>query len=71
MKFSKEEKWQVSIELEEELLAADPAQQEPLKSEIVTALERGWQHYLEHPETAVSPEKLSRRMKAQRKGQGQ
>ena len=66
MAFSREEKWQVMIELEQELTAGDPTMKEPLKSEIVAELERRWQHYLAHPETAVSWEEASRRMKAQR-----
>lgn len=66
-KFSKEEKWQLVVELQDELLADDPTEQEPLKSEIVAELERRHQHYLEHPETAVPWEEVSRRMRAQKK----
>lgn len=66
MSFSKEEKWQIFDELQEELMADDPTTQEPLKSEIVAELERRHQHYLAHPETAIPWEEVSRRMKAQR-----
>ena len=43
-----------------------PVVQEPLKSEIVAELERRYQHYLAHPETAVPWEEVSRRMKERR-----
>ena len=66
MNFSTEEKWQIFDELQEELLADDPTMHEPLKSEIVAELERRYQHYLAHPETAVPWEEVSRRMKARR-----
>jgi putative addiction module component (TIGR02574 family) len=63
---TKDEKWQLMVELEEELMADDPTMQEPLASEIVAELERRHQHYLEHPETAVPWEEVSRRMRALR-----
>ncbi len=62
MSFSKEEKWQVFEELQEELLADDPTMHEPMKSEIVAALERRWQHYLAHPESAMTLDEARRRM---------
>ncbi len=62
MSFSKEEKWQVFGELQEELLADDSTMHEPLKSEIVAELERRWQHYLTHPESAMTLDEARRRM---------
>lgn len=66
MSFSKEEKWQVVVELQEELLADDPTMQEPLKSEIVRYLNEQIEYYMAHPETAVTPEQLSEKMRAQK-----
>jgi hypothetical protein len=66
-KFSKEEKWQLMVELEEELLGDDPTEQEPLKSEISEALERGRQHYLAHPESAMTLGQLTERIRSLKK----
>jgi hypothetical protein len=62
LSFSKEEKWQVFEELREELLADDPTLHEPFKSEIVAELEQRWQHYLAHPESAMTLDEARRRM---------
>ncbi len=67
-KLTREQKWQLVDELQDQLLADDPTEQEPLKSEIIAEFDRRYQHYLEHPETAVPWDEVSRRMKAQRKG---
>jgi hypothetical protein len=67
MKFSVEEKWQVMVELEEELMTNDPTSQDPLKSEITAELERGWKHYLEHPESAVTLDELSQKVRLLKK----
>ena len=65
--FTADEKWQLVDELEQELTADDPTMQEPLKSEIFAELERRWQHYLEHPESAMTLDEARRRMFASRK----
>ena len=65
--FSMEEKWQLVDELQEELLMNDPTMQEPLKSEIVAALERSRENYLDHPESAISLEELTRRIRSLKK----
>jgi putative addiction module component (TIGR02574 family) len=67
LSFTNEEKWQLIDELQDELLADDPTMQEPLKGEIIAELERRYQHYLAHPESAVPWEEVSRKMKAQRR----
>ncbi|MBX7209000.1 MAG: addiction module protein [Verrucomicrobiaceae bacterium] len=65
--FTKEEKRQLVAELQEELDDDDdPTMQEPLKSEILAELERRYQHYLAHPETAMTVEESRRRMRASR-----
>jgi hypothetical protein len=58
-----DEKWQLMAELEDEVMAGDPTEQEPFKSEIVHLLETRYQHYLSHPETASSWEDVSKRMR--------
>lgn len=65
--FSKEEKWQLMVELNQELMADDPTEQEPFKSELVQVLEERYQHYLAHPETASTWAEVSQKMRAQRK----
>ena len=65
--FSMEEKWQLVDELQEELLMNDPTMQEPLKGEIVATLERSRQHYLDHPESAISLEELTGRIRSLKK----
>jgi hypothetical protein len=65
--FSVEEKWQLVDELQEELLMNDPTMQEPLKSEIVAALERSRRHYLDHPESAISLGELTGRIRSLKK----
>lgn len=65
--FTREEKWQLVDELEQELTSDDPTMQEPLKSVIFAELERRWQHYQKHPESAMTLDEARRRMFASRK----
>lgn len=67
MSISAHERWQVVNELQEGLLAEYSTEKEPLKSEIVAALERSLEHYHQHPESAISLDELTRRIKAQDK----
>jgi hypothetical protein len=67
LNFSKEEKWQVMVELQEELLADDPTEQEPLKSEIVAEMERRYEHYLAHPESAITLDQLTAKIRGLKK----
>jgi putative addiction module component (TIGR02574 family) len=66
-KLTREQKWQLVEELEEELMADDPTMHEPLKSEIVRLLESRHDQFLAHPETASTVEQVSQRMRAQKK----
>ncbi len=66
-KLTREQKWLLVDELQHQLLADDPTEQEPLKSEIVAELESRYQHYLEHPETAVTLEQLSDKIRGLKK----
>ena len=66
-KLTREQKLLLVEELQEELLAGDPAEEEPIKSEILVELERRRQHYLERPESAMSLDEARRRMFASRK----
>ena len=67
LSFSKEEKWQVMAELQDEFLSDDPTEQEPLKSEIIAGLERGYQNYLAHPESAITLDQLTQKVRSLKK----
>ena len=67
MSFSREEKWQLVAELQEELMADDPTEQEPLKSEIGAALERSRHHYSAHPESALTLDELTQKVRSLKK----
>lgn len=62
--FSKEEKWQVLIELEEELWRDD--REGERADAILAELERRRAHYEAHPESAMTLAEARRRMLASR-----
>ena len=56
------EKWQLMVELEEELMADDPTNQDPLKTEILRLLESRQHEFQNNPDSAWTWADLSARM---------
>lgn len=63
-RFSKEEKWQLMVELEEELWPDD--REGDQADAILAELERRRAHYEKHPESALTLDEARRRMLASR-----
>ena len=61
---SDSDKWQLMVELEEELWSDD--RQGERADSILAELERRRQHFLEHPESAMTLDEARRRMFASR-----
>lgn len=64
LNFSKEEKWQLMLELEAELWHEDGDEKQA--AAILNELERRRAHYEKHPESAISLDEARRRMFASR-----
>ena len=64
MSFSNEEKWQVVMELQDELIADDPMMQEPLKSEMVRVLEERLREYEADPSVASPWSEVRQRLQS-------
>lgn len=61
---SRDQKWLVFRELEEELAADDSTETPAGKSAVIEILEQRWQNYLSDPDSATTWDKVQERMHA-------
>jgi len=64
--FSKEEKWQLMVELEQELAGYDATLEEPLKSEIGCILNERLAHYHTNPQSGISLDEMTALIRAEK-----
>ena len=64
LSFSKEEKWQVMVELEQELMPDDMTDEQA--AAVLAELERRRDYYLANPSSAMTLDEARRKMRASR-----
>jgi len=64
--FSNEEKWQLMAELQDQLVAGDVTEEEPLKSEIGAILNERLAHYQANPQSGVTLDGMTALVRAEK-----